>query len=274
MKLGIVTDIHFNGSAGDRDAQQNDLRRCLDFWRQHDVCFAVQLGDLIDGEGHKASENLAEILSIFRTPPFTVFHVTGNHCLEVPLRDYLQRTRLCSPYYSFRCEGIRFIALHGMDINPESEPERDADRERKRLFGRDPWANRYCGAIGENQIRWLQHQLDDASAAGEAVIVFNHFPLLKETTDEVHGILWNHEEITGLLSGYPNVLACFNGHFHQSAVAQRCGTHFVTLPAFKNRNRQPFFSCGLVEVGTSEMTVTGMNGDTLHELPLRFSRQW
>jgi len=268
LKFGIITDIHFDGDMEVRGALRRDLLACIGFWERNGADFVIQLGDLIDGEGAQAKENLAEALSVFRTTSLPVFHVPGNHCLAVPLKEYLCRARLCSPYYAFRHAGIRFIVLHGMDINPASRPTLEADRQRQALGGRDGWANGYSGAIGRNQIRWLGRQLDDASASAEPVVVFCHFPLLKETSDEAHGLLWNHEEVTTLLGRHHNVLGCFAGHYHHSAHARRSGSHYISLPAFRNRNEPPFHSCGMVEIGTSRLRVTDMRTGPLHELAI------
>ncbi|ASQ89691.1 hypothetical protein CHL67_01030 [Prosthecochloris sp. GSB1] len=268
MKLGIISDIHFNGDMNIRGKLRRDLLACIGFWERNGADFVIQLGDLIDGEGAQAKENLAEALAIFRTASLPVLHVPGNHCLAVPLKEYLCRARLCSPYYAFRHAGVRFIVLHGMDINPASRPTLEADRQRQDLAGRDRWANGYCGAIGQNQLRWLERQLDSASESAEPVVLFCHFPLLKETTDEAHGLLWNHEEVTGLLCRRCNILACFNGHYHHSAHALRSGIHYISLPAFRNRLEPPFRTCGMIEIGKSQLRVTDMNTDLLHELTI------
>lgn len=56
--------------------------------------------------------------------------------------------------------------------------------------------------------------------------------LLKETTDEKHGLLWNHEEVTAILLRYPNVRAVLSGHYHSATQAIRGGIEFVVVAAF------------------------------------------
>lgn len=266
LKFGVITDIHYGN--GDRAEEKSDLRACFDFWQKNNAAFAVQLGDMIDGKGPEAEENLVEVTSVFRDYPGNLYHVPGNHCLGAPLDRYLEKTGLGSPYYTFSTNNIRFIVLHGMDINPETNPKSDPDRSRKNLLMSDPWANLYCGAIGQVQINWLVQQLDEARKADEKVILFCHFPLLKETSDEPHGLLWNHVEITEVLRPYNNIIACFTGHLHRSAYFKRYGIHFMTMAPFLKRNEPPYYSCGMIELDNALLTVYDQNLNELHQLKI------
>ena len=260
----MLSDIHFGN--GDRSADIADLHACFDFWEKNDVDFAVQLGDLIDGKGPEAEQNLAEVAVVLRDYPGTLYHVAGNHCLGASLDLYLNETGLTSPYYALSNNGIRFIVLHGMDINPETNPKSDPDRSRKNLLMRDPWANLYCGAIGETQINWFVQQLDEAKQSEEAAIIFCHFPLLKESSDKPHGLLWNHDEITDVLRHYRHIIACITGHLHRSAYVERYGIHFLTMAPFLKRSEPPHYSCGIIEIGNALLTVKDQNLNVLHEL--------
>lgn len=266
LKFGVITDIHYGN--GDRLKEKNDLHTCFDFWRKNQVAFVVQLGDLIDGKGPEAVENLVGATAVLREYPGPLYHVAGNHCLGAPLDRYLEETGLDAPYYTFSINGIRFIVLHGMDINPESKPETTSDKARKNLLNHDPWANLYCGAVGEEQIHWLERQLDETRESREQVILFCHFPLLKETSDEPHGLLWNHDEVTDVLRRYDNIIACFTGHLHRSAYLKRYGIHFMTMAPFLKRNEPPHYSCGMIELDNASMTVYDQNLDKLHTLKI------
>ena len=266
LKFGIITDIHFGN--GDRAVEKKDLHGCFEFWENNGSAFAVQLGDLIDGKGPEAIDNLTGATAVLRKYPGKLYHVAGNHCLGAPLERYLEETGLSSPYYTFSTNNIRFIVLHGMDINPETNPESDPDRSRKNLLMSDPWANLYCGAVGQIQINWLVRQLDEARKAGEKVILFCHFPLLKETSDQPHGLLWNHDEITGVLRRYKNIIACFTGHLHRSAYFKRYGIHFMTMAPFIKRNEPPYYSCGMIELDNALLTVYDQNLNDLYKLKI------
>lgn len=267
LKFGIITDIHFGN--GNRTEEKSDLHACFDFWQKNGAAFAVQLGDLIDGKGPEAEENLMGATAVLREYSGMLYHVAGNHCLGVPLDSYLAETELASPYYIFSANGIRFIVLHGMDINPETNPKSDPDRSRKNLLMCDPWANLYCGAIGETQINWLKQQLEETRESKERVIIFCHFPLLKETSDQPHGLLWNHDEVTDVLRHYNNIIACFTGHLHRNAYFKRYGIHFMTMAPFLKRNEPPYYSCGIIELDNALLTVYDQNLNELHTLKIK-----
>ena len=266
LRFGIITDIHYGN--GDREAERSDLHDCFSFWQQNNTDFAVQLGDLIDGKGPEAVDNLKGVAAILREYPGKLYHVAGNHCLGAPINRYLKETGVKSPYYTFRWAAVRFVVLHGMDINPESHPLLLSDRRRKKLLDQDPWATLYCGAVGERQIHWLEQQLESARNAGEKVVMFCHFPLLKETSDEPHGLLWNHDEVTDVLCRYKNIIACFTGHLHRGAYFQRYGIHFMTMPPFIKRNEPPHYSCGMIELDGDLLKVYDQNLKLSHELPI------
>ncbi len=266
LRFGIITDIHYGN--GDRGAERNDLHKCFSFWQSNNTAFTVQLGDLIDGKGPEAIDNLKGAAAILRDYPGKLYHVAGNHCLGAPLNSYLTETGIESPYYTFNSHGIRFIVLHGMDINPESYPLLISDRKRKKLLDQDPWANLYCGAVGERQIHWLEQQLESARDSGEKVIMFCHFPLLKETSDKPHGLLWNHDEVTDVLQRFDNIIACFTGHLHRSAYFKRYGIHFMTMAPFIKRNEPPHYSCGIIELDDTVLNVYDQNMNELHRLTI------
>ncbi len=266
LRVGVITDIHYGN--GNSAKEQNDLYTCFDFWQKNRADFAVQLGDLIDGKGAKAEEHLKGATAVLREYPGTLHHVLGNHCLGASLEHCLEETGLASPYYTFSIRGMRFIVLHGMDINPDSTPESGADKARKNLLNHDPWANLYCGAVGEEQLHWLVGQLDDTKVRGESAVIFCHFPLLKETSDEPHGLLWNHDEVTGVLRRYDNIIACFTGHLHRKAYFERYGIHFMTFPAFVKRFDPPHYTCGIIDIGEQSLIVQDQNLNTIHELPI------
>ncbi len=266
LRFGIITDIHYGN--GDREALRTDLHDCFSFWEKNNTAFAVQLGDLIDGKGLEAVNNLKDVVSVLDEYQGQLYHVTGNHCLGAPLNRYLTETGIESPFYTFYFGGICFIVLNGMDINPESHPLLHSDRKRKKLQEEDPWASLYCGALGERQIHWLEQQLESAHELEEKVIIFCHFPLLKETSDRAHGLLWNHDEVTGILRRYSNIIACFTGHYHRGAYFEQYGIHFMSMPPFIKRNEPPHYSCGMIEVDEDLLRVYDQNLTVSHELPI------
>ncbi|MEI6756215.1 MAG: metallophosphoesterase [Chlorobium sp.] len=271
VRFGIITDIHFstkqNGAATAKETAAA-LRSCLDCWRQSEVDFVVQLGDLIKGSDHHKEEELQQVTSILNEFEGTFRHVIGNHCLALPRKELMSALGLQKPYYTFQAKGFRFIVLDGMDVSAEQLPETAQDRQLLECCLARPELHDYCGAVGEKQKAWLFNQLREAEQGDEKVIVICHFPLLPLTTDTKYGLLWNHREIVELLTTSPALKACLGGHYHYGAHAEQNGIHFVVMPAFVNRSEHPGFACGTVELQNRRMVIRNQKKETLYDLSL------
>lgn len=271
VRFGIITDIHF--STGNETAAAHlaaaDLRNCIEGWKKKEVNLLLQLGDLIQGsEAHKQEEFL-QVHSILKTFPGAIRHVIGNHCLALPREELLAALGLQRAFYSFTLQEFRFIVLDGMDISVLRQPETPQERQILASFLASPELHDYCGAVGIKQKRWLQRELQVAEHSNEKVIIICHFPLLPETTDQKHGLLWNHREISELLLSSAAVKACLSGHYHYGAYALLNGIHFIVLPAFVNRTAHPRFACGTVELQSKQIVIQNQLDETLYDLPLR-----
>ncbi|NEX12592.1 MAG: metallophosphoesterase [Prosthecochloris sp.] len=255
VRFGIIADIHMSDCAAEKARTVEDLEKCIDSLENEGITHLIQMGDLVEGPQENAEQQLDEVSAILNRFSGTIHHIIGNHCLDVPITTLMHRLTLATPYYTFRIGALRCIALHGMDITVASSPESPADRERRQLLHTEAMARQYTGAIGQQQIDWLKHELQTAADNREKVIICSHLPLHPETTDERHGILWNHREITNLLSGYPDIIACISGHYHPGGSHRQNGVHFLTIPAFCRRSEPPFFSYGIVEIRNTLLTV-------------------
>jgi len=232
LRFGIVTDIHYNPETETGNETRAGLERCIDEWQREGAEFVIQLGDLISREGPEAEADLIAVRDMLARFPGKVYHIAGNHCLAMPPERYKAIMGLDSLYYTFATHGIRFIALDGMDVSAINEPQTEADRHLLEYYRDVVNAPFYCGAIGSQQLEWLVSELDLALKNEEPVIILSHLPLLEETTDEKHGLLWNHEEVVAILLRYPNVRAVLSGHYHSAAQAVRGGIEFVVVEAF------------------------------------------
>jgi manganese-dependent ADP-ribose/CDP-alcohol diphosphatase len=231
LRFGIVTDIHYNPESEIGNQTEAGLERCIEKWTHEGAEFVIQLGDLISREGPDAEADLIAVRDMLARFPGKVYHVAGNHCLAVPPERYKAIMGLDSLYYTFAQRGIRFIALDGMEVSAINEPQTEADRHLLAFYQDTVKAPFYCGAIGTRQREWLVKELDLALKNEESVIILSHLPLLEETTDEKHGLLWNHEEIVAILLRYPNVRAVLSGHYHSAAKVVRGTVKFVVVEA-------------------------------------------
>ncbi len=267
LRFGIISDIHYSPeNAGQEEEVATALGRCLDDWEAQDVAFVLQLGDLISREGPEAEADLIAVTAMLAGAPALRFeHVPGNHCLSVGHERFFSLMGI-PPWRTFSAGGIRFVVLHGMEVSTAAEPDDPADRhllDWHHGVQRQPF---YCGAVGSRQMAWLRETLDDALRQGEPVIAVSHLPLLEASSDERHGLLWNHEAVSGLLLRYPNVRACLCGHYHPGSYALRSGTHFVVVPGFVTRREHPAFMAGTVEISGGRMRILGTGGTPLHDL--------
>ncbi|NTW55431.1 MAG: metallophosphoesterase [Chlorobiaceae bacterium] len=264
MRFGIVTDIHFT-TAEDTAA----LRSTILGWHENGIRFAFQLGDIIAGEPGTAMAELDQVIPELNRYGGTIRHVIGNHCLAIPENTLLGALGMERPYYSFMEGGYRFIVLHGMDVSVLSIPKSAEDGQMLERFRANPELHDYCGAIGAMQKTWLKGMLEQAEQAAEHVIIICHFPLLPETTDLKHGLLWNHGDISSIIVSSPSVRACFSGHYHHGAHTERNGIHFIVLPAFVRQGADTGFISGTVEIEGSRLTIRNQNNVPFHALQLR-----
>jgi hypothetical protein len=270
LKFGIITDIHYapeESAAAVTTACSLD--RCVSLWQETGTEFVIQLGDLISREGAEAEADLLAVREMLARYPGPMVHVPGNHCLAVPAEKLFRLLAIPSPYYSFAEGGIRFIVLHCMDVSVLSEPENEDDRLMLTYYRDELQSLFYCGAVGTRQLEWLTTELDTSLRNREPVIVLCHLPLLEETTDAKHGLLWNHEAVTEIILRYTNVRACFSGHYHPGAYALRNGIHFLVIPGFITRNEPPCFPCGTVEISGGRLRINATDGRVLRDLDFR-----
>ena len=106
----------------------------------------------------------------------------------------------------------------------EYERAKAMQRELKRRGA--PNAVTWNGAVGAEQMAWLQDRLSKASAEGEKVVCFSHYPVFPKN---VHN-LWNDDQIVALLESHRCVVAYMNGHNHAGHYGVKNGIHYVTMP--------------------------------------------
>ena len=267
LRFGIITDIHYALESNIAAAPDEDLRACLDCFKNHQLDFLLQLGDLIQGGDTSKEEELRHVCALLDEFQAPVRHVLGNHCLALPREELLAALRLHNPFYSFSLHGYRFIVLDGMDVSVLRTPETDEELRILAFFRAHPELHDYCGAVGTKQKVWLKHELERAEQAGEIIIALCHFPLLPETTDQKHGLLWNHNEIVDLLASSPALKVCLGGHFHHGGYKYYRGKHFVVFPAFVNRLEHPDFTCGTAKVSPERMIIRNQADMVIYDLP-------
>ena len=86
------------------------------------------------------------------------------------------------------------------------------------------------GAISEDQLQWLETELQESDDKNEKVIVFGHVGLHPDSSDWITTV-WNYEEVIACFNRHPSVVAYLSGHAHMSGYAYANGVHFVSFQA-------------------------------------------
>ncbi|HBO42432.1 MAG TPA: hypothetical protein DD670_00525 [Planctomycetaceae bacterium] len=248
FSFGLMTDIQY---ADKPDRQRmyyrstlGRLRECVTELNRHPLHFVIQLGDLMDGyvqpdkkrqpsDVRKSLHDLDRVLPELRRLDAKLYHVIGNHCLRAGRETVHKRLGLERGYYDFA----------------------PRDVERWRMVVLDSMGIEY-GELGKEQTEWLEATLAKAANRNERVIVFNHFPLLRETTTRYDMIfLKNQPAIRDILDRSGCVVAYFAGHDHAAAYAKDLGIHHVTFPAMAEAHKTNAYA--IIDVFDDRIEIRG-----------------
>ncbi|XP_021749831.1 manganese-dependent ADP-ribose/CDP-alcohol diphosphatase-like [Chenopodium quinoa] len=216
------------------------LERAVQNWnRLQHLSFAVNFGDIVDGfcpkdQSLNAVKMVASKFEEFNGP---VYHMIGNHCLYNLSRETLLPllkipSHDCSAYYDFSpTHDYRLVVLDGYDISvigwPEDHPksmeavsilkEKNPNLDKNSPVGLNGLERRFLmfnGAIGREQLEWLDQVLQNATDLKQKVIICCHLPLDPGATTP-EAILWNYNEVMDVIHKYKCVKVCFGGHEHR-----------------------------------------------------------
>lgn len=257
------------------------LQRAVKKWNYQRPKFVMNFGDIIDGfcpkdQSLDAVKKLVREFDNFNGP---VYHMIGNHCLyNLPREKLLPLLRIHShddrAYYDFSpIPEYRFVILDGYDIsaigwpkdhpktlkalkfldekNPNSDknsPNGLADLERRFLM--------FNGAVGKEQLEWLDNVLSDATKLNQKVVVCCHLPLDPNASSR-EALLWNYDEVMEVLHGYSCVKVCLAGHDHK-------GGHSIDSHGIHHRVFEAALECppgtdafGCVDVFDDRLSLSG-----------------
>ncbi len=274
LAFGIVADIQYadKDTQGERRYREgiDKFEKCVADWNRQPLAFAIQLGDIIDGNktDQLTHKDLDKVLAVCRKVKTKLHHVIGNHCLAVPRNELMQKLGLQKGYYEFTHGNWRFIVLDTMDVSVMGWPENSRNYQAARAYLRDhPDARTYNGAVGDRQKRWLKSRLAHAAKVNQRVIVFGHHPLVQGPS-RPDLLAWNHQEIARILEDAGCVVAYFNGHDHKGGYAFRNGVHYVTLEGLveapTNGNAH-----GTVHIDRNRLVIQGTGNLTSRTLECR-----
>lgn len=241
--IGLIADVQYAdkptvGARHYRLALEH-LNECVgDLASGEPLAFAIQFGDLIDGQDGDAALALADldrVLASLKELGTDVLHVVGNHCLEVPRAQLEQRLGLAeSSSYSRSVAGWRLIVLDTLRVSVlglEDGDARIAEAREQLAALKDSEhvnATTWNGAVGGAQRDWLAGELAAAAAAGERAIVIGHNPILAAASS-AHHLAWDHAEVCRVLAESLASFAYISGHCHAGGYATDAGIHHLTL---------------------------------------------
>lgn len=272
LSLGILSDVQY---ADQEEHQRRHFRKSLDKLnhavdemnanRTH-LDMVLHLGDLVD---HTMDRYLPAVEPILKRLKYPLYQLLGNHDFlgspEASFSSLHQKLGMPARYYSLSAgpsKSYRLVMLDGNDIALYSTVSNSSKRamamewkatlKRKRRKN----AQKFNGALSDEQIVWMKHQLSEACNASQRVLLFLHHPLrpVGEPTN-----LWNDLEVVPIITSYPCVVAVVNGHAHKFLYdfhhTQFRDVHFVT---FGGMVQSPFTSWGFVELYDEVMHVHGL----------------
>ena len=257
----VYKDRHFRNSL-------QKISACQRVFNSFSLDFVVDLGDLIDRDW----QSYDTILPAFKHFNAPVFHVLGNHDYEVDESFKAQvpeKIGLEIPYYRFEYNGYFFIVLDGNEISTFANP---ADTKnyvlaeewlKKMEYGNVANANFWNGGIGNEQLNWLENELNHAQHLGKKVIIFCHYPIFP---DDRHNLLNSHA-LLQLIQAYSCVQAWFCGHNHEGNYAQISGIHFVNILGMVETEHEPAFC--VVEISEQTLKISGFGREPSRKLYLR-----
>ena len=250
FSFGIITDVQyadipngksFHGVPRYYRHSLDVLKRAVKDWSAKDLQFAVQLGDIVDGNhpSEKAHEGLTSVTELFEQLRCRTWHTLGNHCLYTSQREKLH-TYLNIPaaedgasYYDFSpVPGWRIFMLDSYDVSvlgwPEGHPrrllaeailnEKNPNENKNSPDGLEGVQRRFVkfgGGVSDDQLQWLERKLRQAKEQDERAILCTHLPLHPKTAHP-NSLLWNFEQVNETIASFAGtVVAVLSGHCHR-----------------------------------------------------------
>lgn len=239
IRFGIVADVQYAQkpvAMGRYYAQSLAMfEQCVDDLNRTGPEFVMQLGDFIDGGANAAAE-LQSVVDVYDRLTMPHYCVVGNHDFSGLDRDtVMSMLGLKQSRYAFDRGRWRFIVLDTQDRAIEGGWPQDSDPYKESVAMLDELkaarkrnAQSYNGGFSDDQLQWLDAQLDDADAENKSVIVFGHLPLMPQ--GETH-TAWNAEEAVAIFEQHGCVRAYFCGHRHSGGYTLQNDIHYLTFEA-------------------------------------------
>jgi manganese-dependent ADP-ribose/CDP-alcohol diphosphatase len=271
FRFGLFADVQYadKDPSGKRQYRQSlgKLERCITALNQEQLAFAVNLGDLIDGHGTNSLAEFQRVTQLFEPLRAPLYHVIGNHCLEIERPAAMRLLKMNGGYYTFTVHGWRMVILDGMDVSVKSPKDSPDWLKAQEYLTANTNLPTYNGALGARQLQWLKETLNQADRERQKVLVLCHHPILAAASDRSH-LLWNAAEVLSIIEASKGVVAFICGHDHRGGYAQQKGIHHLTLPGIVEapEGKDCF---AVIEVSDDRLKVAGGGTVPSRVLPIR-----
>jgi manganese-dependent ADP-ribose/CDP-alcohol diphosphatase len=246
FKIGVIADCQYCNCNVKWDRYYKKapqrLKQAVAILNKDSLNYTIHLGDFID----KDFKSLDSILPTWQQLKSPSYHVLGNHDFDVKdslKEEILQQLNIKNRYYSFVEKNWRFIVLDGNDLSFHGALTQTKKQQTDSLFNllkdKDlPYIKKWNGALSNNQLKWIQQELEIAVQQNQKVGFYCHFPIFPV---DQHNI-WNRAQFLSLIKPYKNVKLFFNGHNHAGAYQLVDNVHYLTFKGMVNTENTSAFA--------------------------------
>jgi 3',5'-cyclic AMP phosphodiesterase CpdA len=233
-----ITDFHVGDPRGFTESIRETLGyksilRCIHEINLLHPDFVVISGDLVFGQLYpneyaREYPRLYAMLQRFDVPTFIA---PGNHDnYRRPGEDgkEIWKSYFGPLYYSFDYGNVHFLAIDSFDLPAKN----------RLAFG--PIAFYWGGSIQDEQLSWIQHDLNQSTQASLKIMLMHHNPLWDTPGDSLLKTLnyKNRPQLLALIDQY-DIDMVLAGHVHNDSVNLDNGTIFITTTTPESEIRTP-----------------------------------
>ena len=262
IKIGIVTDIHYNkqvqyGSRYLPDSLPKLAEALIHFTREK-VDFCLNLGDSIDCRGLAGLDeiSLARLQRLLAGFALPFFHLAGNHDLEWLTKEEFARSfaQKESAPASFDLAGLHLILLDAGFSQAGEETHGLAW----------DWRETY---LPQQQLDWLEKDL--AGTDQPLVLVCVHQNLDERLTEDGQldpHCVRNAAQVRQILEKSHKKIIVLQGHYHPGFYQKQNGIDYVTFAAMCEGPGLVNNSYAILTISDDEISVSGFGAQASYSL--------
>lgn len=203
--------------------------------------------------------DLDKVLQVLETSKASIWHVLGNHCLEVGYPHLLNKLRMDRSYYAKDLGNWRVIVLDTVQVSVQRNDNPSHFEEANQYLQQNkhlPNAQVWNGGLSTSQKLWLEARIIDACERGMKTIICGHLPIVATDESQRH-VMWENEWLIDLFTKRrQTVKAYFAGHFHAGAYVVRNDVHYVTFKSILDSSSEEG-SAAVVQLWSNRIEIIG-----------------